>query len=119
MRVAMSSEQEQALGLQSYREVLAESDVVTSGREYELVVNVARRLARDFAHSLLMDLQAFDLVRHPHGDLLGRALELGDNVTAYDGMYVALAEALDAPLVTTDGKLAKVPGKRAKVVLMR
>src|SRR4051812_19924342 len=45
VRVAMSPEQEQALGLQSYREVLAESDLVTSGPELELVRRVAQRLA--------------------------------------------------------------------------
>jgi predicted Zn-dependent protease len=44
MRVALSADQEQALGLQSYREVVAQSDVVTSGPEYDLVVRVARRL---------------------------------------------------------------------------
>ena len=45
VRVAMSSEQEKALGLQSYQEVLAQSNVVTSGREYEIVRRVAQRLA--------------------------------------------------------------------------
>lgn len=45
MRVAMSTDQEQALGLQSYQEVLSQSEVVTSGREYEVVRNVAARLA--------------------------------------------------------------------------
>jgi predicted Zn-dependent protease len=45
VRVGMSSEQEQALGLQSYREVLAQSELVTSGPEHELVAEVARRLA--------------------------------------------------------------------------
>lgn len=45
-RVALSTEQEQALGLQSYREVLAQSDVVESGRELEMVGRVAGRLAR-------------------------------------------------------------------------
>jgi hypothetical protein len=44
-RVALSSEQEEALGLQSYREVIAQSDVVSSGPEYEMVVRVAKRLA--------------------------------------------------------------------------
>lgn len=43
-RVAMSSDQEQALGFQSFREVVSQSDVVTSGPEYELVVRVARRI---------------------------------------------------------------------------
>ncbi len=45
-RVALSSEQEQVLGLQSYREVLAQSDVVESGPEREMVARVADRLAR-------------------------------------------------------------------------
>ncbi len=45
MRVAMSTEQEQALGLQSFREIVAQSDVVTDGPEHDLVVRVARRLA--------------------------------------------------------------------------
>ncbi|MEO6004618.1 MAG: M48 family metallopeptidase [Opitutus sp.] len=44
-RVALSPDQEQALGLQSYREVVAQSDVITSGPEYDQVVRVARRLA--------------------------------------------------------------------------
>lgn len=79
----------------------------------------ARRLSFDFAQTLLGDLQAFDLVRHPHGELLERALELSDNVTAYDGMYVALAEALDAALVTTDVKLSKLPGKKARIELIQ
>jgi hypothetical protein len=42
-RVALSPEQENALGLQSYHEVVAQSDLVTSGAEYDLVVRVARR----------------------------------------------------------------------------
>lgn len=46
MRVAMSSEQEAVLGLQSYREVLSQSEVVSSGRERDWVERVARRLAQ-------------------------------------------------------------------------
>lgn len=44
-RVALSEEQEEALGVQSYREVVAQSEVITSGPEYEQAVRVARRLA--------------------------------------------------------------------------
>ena len=44
-RVAFSGEQEEALGLQAYQEVLAQSDVVESGREVELVRHVAGRIA--------------------------------------------------------------------------
>jgi len=46
------------------------------------------------------DLALFDLLRHPHTDLLGRSWELRDDLTAHDAAYVALALALDAPLVT-------------------
>src|SRR4051812_31526533 len=43
-RVAMSTGQEQALGLESYREILGQSEVVERGPEHDLVLNVARRL---------------------------------------------------------------------------
>ena len=45
-RLGLSSEQEQVLGLQSYQQVLAESETVRSGPEFDLVSNVAARLAR-------------------------------------------------------------------------
>ncbi len=63
----------------------------------------------------MADLADLDLHRHPHLDLLTRAWTLRDNVTAYDAMYVALAEALDAPVVTCDAPLAKAPGHRARI----
>jgi predicted nucleic acid-binding protein len=51
-------------------------------------------------------LSALPLQRYAHGFLLNRAWELRDNFTAYDAMYLALAEALNLPLVTCDAKLA-------------
>lgn len=56
-----------------------------------------------------------DLYRHSHVDLLTRAWKLRDSITAYDGVYVALAEALEAPIVTCDAALAKAPGHRARI----
>lgn len=44
-------------------------------------------------------------MRHPAEPLLARVFQLRDNLTAYDAVYVALAESLDAVLVTSDGKL--------------
>ncbi len=41
-----------------------------------------------------------------------------DNLNAYDAVYVALAEAIDAPLLTLDDRLAKAPGHRAEVQLL-
>ena len=58
-------------------------------------------------------------VRYPHASLAARIWELRENLTAYDAGYVALAEVLDAPLLTTDLRLAQVPGVRAAVELYR
>lgn len=60
-------------------------------------------------------LQGMPLQRHPHGFLLGRIWELRVILTAYDAVYVALAEALGAPLVTLDRRLGRADGHRAKV----
>lgn len=89
------------------------------------VAQALRRLVRagqvlaQRAGEALEDLAAFDLRRHAHHLLLDRAWELRDNCTAYDAMYLALAEAIDAPLVTCDGPLAKTPGHRARVDVIR
>ncbi len=89
------------------------------------VAQALRRLARtgdvrsDRAEGALADLLDFDLRRHAHLDLLGRAWELRDNLTAYDAIYVALAEALDAPLVTCDGPLGATPGHTARIEVIR
>lgn len=49
--------------------------------------------------------------------LLPRIWELRDNVSAYDATYIALAEALEAPLVTADGRLARAPGPRCSITV--
>lgn len=67
------------------------------------------------ATDALADLADLDFHRHPHFNLLARAWKLRENVTAYDAMYVALAEALGAPLVTCDRPLAAASGHRARI----
>jgi predicted nucleic acid-binding protein len=67
------------------------------------------------AEEAIADLIDLDLHRHTHLDLLNRAWKLRDNISAYDAMYVALAEAIEAPIVTCDGPLAKAPGHRARI----
>ena len=52
----------------------------------------------------------FDIERYPHEPLLDRVWQLRANVSAYDAVYVALAEALSDVLVTGDRRLARVPG---------
>ena len=74
-------------------------------------------VSRDRAAEALTDLAELDLHRHAHLDFLARAWKLRDNITTYDAMYVALAETLDAPIVTCDQPLSKAPGHRAKVEL--
>lgn len=70
------------------------------------------------ARLALDDLQALRIERVRHGPLLDRGWELRDNITIYDGAYVALAELLDVTLVTTDSKLSKAPGARCEVEVL-
>ncbi|MEW5982568.1 MAG: type II toxin-antitoxin system VapC family toxin [Acidobacteriota bacterium] len=67
------------------------------------------------AAEAVADLADLDLHRHGHLDLLTRAWQLRENVTAYDAMYLALAEALNATIITCDAPLAKAPGHRARI----
>jgi predicted nucleic acid-binding protein len=70
------------------------------------------------AASALEDLRALDVQRHSHEPLLDRVWALRDNLTAYDAVYVALAEALDTTLLTCDGRLARAPGMARRVELV-
>jgi predicted nucleic acid-binding protein len=70
------------------------------------------------ARLALEDLAALDVTRYPHDAVWQRIWALRDNVTAYDAAYVALAEALRAPLLTTDARIARAPGHAARVELI-
>lgn len=70
------------------------------------------------AREALADLVDLPLHRHPHDFLLPRVWDLRHNLTAYDAVYVALAEALDAPLLTRDQRIAAAAGHHAKVELI-
>lgn len=65
----------------------------------------------------LKDFANIRMIRYPHTPFLERVWYLRDNLTAYDAAYVALAEALDAPLLTRDARLARAPGTRAAIEL--
>jgi predicted nucleic acid-binding protein len=86
------------------------------------VANILRRavLADDvsvdtasLAHADLLDLR---VELFPYEPLGPRVWELRDTVTAYDAWYVALAERVDAPLATLDGRLIRAPGPRCEFV---
>ena len=66
----------------------------------------------------MADLIELPLQRAPHRPLLRRCWELRHNLTSYDACYVALAEALDVPLLTADERLAGAPGLRCTVELL-
>ncbi|MXX18622.1 MAG: type II toxin-antitoxin system VapC family toxin [Dehalococcoidia bacterium] len=77
-----------------------------------------RQMSASRARASLGPLVNLPIRRYPHGWLLPRAFELRDNVTIYDGLYLALAEALDVPVLTCDSALAGVPGCDATVELL-
>ena len=72
-------------------------------------------LSREQSRLILGLLREMKAVRYPHAPVIARIWDLRGNLTAYDAAYVALAETLDAPLVTTDARLAQAPGIRAAV----
>jgi predicted nucleic acid-binding protein len=75
------------------------------------------RLSTDRAHDTRTDFAELAIVRYPHEALADRIWLLRHNLSAYDATFVALAEALDAPLVTCDARLAAAPGHDARVEL--
>ena len=87
------------------------------------VVQVLRRfaasgeLSEQRAGEALEDWSMLRITRYPHDTFLDRVWQLRHNLTASDGIYVALAESLDCPLVTCDGPLAAAPGHRAAIEL--
>jgi len=89
------------------------------------VLNVLRRqtlrgiLAEERGATVLQDLESIRMIRYPHVPLLERIWNLRGNLTPYDAAYIALAEALDAPLVTTDTRLAQARGNHATVELYK
>lgn len=71
------------------------------------------------AGQALEDLAGLFIERHDHQPLVQRIWQLRDSLSAYDGTYIALAEALAAPLLTCDAKLAGSRGHRAKIELVQ
>lgn len=87
------------------------------------VAHVLRRfwllgdLDEERGRAALSDLADFPLARYPHSVLLARMWALRRQLTGYDAAYVALAEALDATLLTCDAKLAGSKGHAARILV--
>ncbi len=78
----------------------------------------AGRLTKKQASAAVEDLLDIPMSVFATAPLLRRVWELRDNLTAYDASYVALAEAIDRPLVTADHRLANAPGVRCQIELL-
>lgn len=76
----------------------------------------AARVDESRASAAVEALGQLDLERYPLQDLLGRVWLLRTHVVVGDACFLALAEALDAPLVTTDHRLARTHGHQATVI---
>ena len=76
------------------------------------------KLLEGHALQALATAQRLGLRRHPSRSLWPRAWELRTNLSAYDALYVALAERLNAPLLTADARLARAPGLRCPVEVL-
>ena len=85
--------------------------------------NILRRavltggISADVATLAHDDLLALRVDLYPYEPVASRVWELRHNLTAYDGWYVALAEAVGAPLITLDARIARAPGLRCEVRL--
>ena len=79
---------------------------------------LAGRLPEEHAVQALATSQQLGLRRHASRHLWPRAWELRANLSAYDALYVALAEQLGATLLTADARVARAPGLKCPVEVM-
>jgi predicted nucleic acid-binding protein len=78
----------------------------------------AGRLGEGKADTAMLDLVRMPLRRIDHIGLIHRAWELRHNLSFYDGLYAALAEGLDVPLVTLDRRFARAVGDATAVAVL-
>lgn len=93
---------------------LLDAEVLAGLRRWTLTAGLEARQA-DERLAIYQDLS---IRRHAHGVFLQRAWELRPNLSAYDALYVAVAEGLGAPLVTADGRLGRAPGHEAAIEVL-
>ena len=94
---------------------LADSEVVHALRSQVLRGAIDDRVAR-----AAIDVWArLGLRRLGVAGLLDRIWDLRTNLSGYDASYVAVAEAIEAPLVTADARLARAPGPRCSITVVR
>ena len=113
-----------ARGKRIGRRLAADAEVVYAPHLVDVeVTHVLRRyvlrgaLDERRAALALEHWRSFGVERYPHEPFLGRVWRLRNNVSAYDAVYVALADALGTVLVTGDHRLAAAPGLNVRVEL--
>ena len=77
----------------------------------------SRRLSEDRAREMILDYLELPITRHGHVGLMTRILQLRANFSAYDATYVALAEQLDADLLTADDGLARAARSHTRLTI--
>ena len=80
-------------------------------------MSLRNQISDERAEDALSDFAELALVRYRHQPFNDRVWELRHNITAYDATFIALAEALSAPLITCDARLAAAPGHSATIEL--
>jgi predicted nucleic acid-binding protein len=112
-------------GVEVRRHLFAPEETIHAPHLLDLeVLRGLRRYARNAEMGVLRAEQALQyyatmrLNRYPHDVLAPRVWQLRHNLTAYDASYIALAEALDAPLITRDRAFASIKGHRARVLVL-
>jgi len=94
---------------------LIDAEVSSVVRGLAITTKPSVRIAPGRAELMLVDYAGLRIMRHPMQPLQARVFELRHNFTAYDAMYVALAERLALPLLTDDAKFAGSPGHDADI----
>ena len=105
------------------KQALEQTEIAVPELALAEATNILRRLdlSRSISHleatAAHRDLLRLAVERYPFGPFAGRVWELRENLTVYDAWYVALAEALDWPLLTLDRRLSRASGPRCKVIV--
>ncbi|MEV0201060.1 type II toxin-antitoxin system VapC family toxin [Nonomuraea sp. NPDC050691] len=94
---------------------LIDVEIASVVRGHVITGKAEVRISAERGRLMLDRFAKLKIVRHPMLPLQPRVLELRHNLTAYDGMYVALAELLGMPLLTGDAKFAGSTGHRAEI----